>query len=89
MHPNSAHSLVSIEAKIDYTLNSLAPIFAIHCTKTNTDTVKIISYDNNETVFPPHSFIQGAIYWIYIKSITDLGGGSFIGYKYQERPFQL
>ena len=91
MTPNSAFNLVNIELNKDYAeSDSTVPIFAIHCTKTNTGIVKLLPLGSKDEIeFPTGSFVQGAIYWIYVRKISDLGNGSFVGYKYASRPYNL
>ncbi len=89
MFPNSAYSLINIKNSEDY--SSLDnPIFYLHCTKTNTEEVEIIPMDSNGSIkFPAGSFVQGAIYPIFIRKITSLGNGEFIGYIYNKKPFTI
>lgn len=91
MTPNSAYSLVNIEQGKDYGIvDDNSPIFAIHCTQTNTEEVILVPISGDvEIKFPAGSFVQGAIYWIYVKKFITLGGGSFIGYLYQKKPYTL
>lgn len=81
----SAGTLVEIKSETDYKddrQNKLKMIYAIHCTKTNECDVTISTHGGSNIVFPPNSFIQGAIYYIYIKKMTfDETKASFIGYR--------
>ena len=57
-------------------------IFSVHCTKTNECEVLIETISGGVTTFPPGSFVRGAVYHIYIKSMTfDESKAGFIGYK--------
>ena len=91
MTPNSAFRLINIEEKKDYdeTPNG-APIFMIHCVKTNTKPAKLKTLGNATLAeFPAGSFIKGALYPIYLKQFIDMGGGEFVGYLYAQRPVSL
>jgi hypothetical protein len=69
-------------------LNS--PIYAMFCTATNSGTTKVrLLGDTADISFPSGSFKQGVVYYVYLKKLVDDGGGSFIGYLYQQYPFIL
>jgi len=78
-----ASILIKIQPGIDYSTDSIHnSIFSIHCTKTNTCPVKITTYIGSEVEFPPYSFINGAVYHIFVKKIEfEEDKAGFIGYK--------
>lgn len=74
--------LEKIESNIDYSLEDGSPIFSLHCTKTNECNVEILTIGDSNIIFPPYSFIQGAVYHIYLKmAIFDEQKAGFIGYR--------
>ena len=63
------------------------PIYAIMCTTTNTGNTIIKCLGDTSTVtFPAGSFIQGVVYYIYLGTITTLGGATFVGFQYIANP---
>jgi hypothetical protein len=75
-----AGKLISIMPDVDYSNEDL--IFSIHCTMTNSCPVTITTIANSTVTFNPGSFIRGAVYHIFIKSMKfDINKASFIGYK--------
>ena len=78
---NTANQLVHIENGYDYHNKTQRPIYAIHCIHTNECDVTIKTIENSVLVFPPKSFIQGAVYNINIRSIEFQDGyAAFVGY---------
>lgn len=74
--------LINIEPGVNYFEENESPIFSLHCTRTNECQVKIITIDNSTVMFPPYSFIAGAVYHIYLKQAEfEKDKASFIGYK--------
>lgn len=89
MNPNSAYKLVKIVPGNDYS-ESTSTLFALHCVKTNTTVVKIkLLGDSTFTEFPPQSFIQGAVYSLYLRELEKESDVEFIGYLYETKPFSL
>ena len=78
MNPNSAYHIKKVIPGNNY---SDATLYALHCTNTNTTTVKI--------KVPPESFIKGAVYSIYLLELEPGSDVEFVGYFYEHKPFSL
>lgn len=79
-----ASIIEKIEPGKDYSLlgKNEHPIFTIHCTKTNLCDVEVITVGNSVVVFPPGSFVAGATYHIYIKTMSfNINDAGFVGYR--------
>lgn len=72
---STAKKLVEIKDGEDY---DKTVFFAIHCIKTNESECEIET-EFGPMVYPPFSFVQGAIYPINVLRIKNSGGGRFIG----------
>jgi len=88
-----AYDLVNIKPNIDYSVGvneGKSPIFKIHVLKDNLGEVKIKTYSNNIVIFPPGSFIAGALYEILVKEMEfDPEKCAFVGYKFKTKPYSL
>ncbi len=88
MTPNSAYRLIKVVPGNDY--STTITLFALHCIKTNTTLVSIKLLGDDKFIdFPPESFIQGAVYAMYLKELAPGSDVEFIGYQYDQKPFAL
>jgi hypothetical protein len=72
---STAKKLIAIEEGTDYAKDVF---FAIHCIQANESECEIET-EFGSMVYPPYSFVQGAIYPINALRIKSTGGGKFIG----------
>lgn len=87
MNPNSAYHIKKVIPGNNY---SDATLYALHCTNTNTTTVKIKALGDTSFIeFPPESFIKGAVYSIYLLELEPGSDVEFVGYFYEHKPFSL
>ncbi len=69
-------------------LNS--PVYALFCTVTTTGPCQVqLLGDSAPVTYPTGSFKQGVVYYMYLAKLVADGGGSFIGFRYQQYPFIL
>lgn len=72
---STAKKLIQIEEGNEYPKDIF---FALHCIQTNEDECEIET-EFGSMIYPPYSFIQGAIYPINALRILRSGKGKFIG----------
>lgn len=93
MLTSSAYEIIEIEPFKDYSINTKtteSPVYRIHVTKTNESPVSVLLYKGTPINFPPGSFVQGAIYDMFIARMDfDSTKCGFVGYKYKIRPYSL
>ena len=78
-----AGELIEIESGKEYTCDDKNHlVFSLHCIKTNECDVEIETISGSKIIFPPGSFVAGAVYHIYLKRMTfNMDEAGFIGYK--------
>lgn len=72
----SAKNLVDIQENTEYDKDKF---FTLHCIESNNEPCTIITH-MGEVVFPPKSFVVGAMYPINLQCLKKSGGVRFIGY---------
>lgn len=69
-----------------------APIFAMLCTASGAGSVVIRALGNDSDItIPGVAFVEGVVYYIYLKKLVDDNSGAFkfVGYRYKQTPLTL
>lgn len=73
----SAQTIIELKSMVDYKNHDIT---YIHCIEPNKNAFKIETMRGDEVVFPPNSFVKGAIYPINFRRIKNNGEGVFFAY---------
>lgn len=87
----SSNKLITIEEGKDYTPvvkgilqlggTKTPSVVSLHCTCSNkSDIYLMLVGDEDHTIFPPGSFLQGHVYNMFLAKMTKMGGAGFVGY---------
>lgn len=79
MFRDSAWRLIPIEENVDYSKQDYK-VFSVHCIEGNSENLEVQAIEGNPVIYPPYSFVQGAVYHIFLKQFLDLGGAKFVGF---------